>query len=156
MKKLALIMFAIVFASSVNAQSDLYFKIGTFLQKAYPEIITSNKLIAINIWNVDNLESRESNKSFEKAYKIYEYAKLKGGSRGFISILINKDNLSNIASIAILKDGIKKSLSLKIDELEALKNADFLNIVFDSDGKVVYKNLPSSKVFESVNQLITR
>ena len=140
----------------VNAQTDLYIKIRQLIHDAQPEIITDNKLIAFNSWSSDNTESREANKGFEKVYKIYEYARLKGGLKGVVVITVNRDPLSSMAAITLKKDGIVKLVSVNAADIKDLPLATGKNIVFDSDGKEVYRDLEPSKIFTSFNQLITR
>ena len=96
------------------------------------------------------------NKAFEKVANTYEFAHLKGGLKGIVVLLINKDNLSSLANISLSKDGIKKSINLKLSDLKQ-HNSDLpSNIIFDSNGKIIYNNLEAINVFEKINQLITR
>ena len=94
---------------------------------------------------MENQESREANKSFEKTYSVYEYAHLKGGSKGLIVISFNKENLSSTAVITYNKDGISKIIPFKLSDLESLDESTS-NLVFDSAGNEIYKNL-SLKIF---------
>jgi hypothetical protein len=84
-------------------------------------------------------------------YKIYEFAKLKGGLKGLVCVIINKEG--DAASIILNKDGATKLIQL--NNLDVPSNT-VSNFVFDENGKEVYKNIPSGKIFESINQLITR
>lgn len=156
MKKLFLIISTFFLSTFLNAQSDLYVKIKKVLQQTHPELVTDNKLIAINIWSVEDANSRETNKSFEKTYTVYEFARLKGGLRGIVFVALNLDNLSSTATITLSKDGVIKSISLKAEDVEGLNSYEIENIVFDSTGNFVYKNLPPSTVFSSIQSLITR
>jgi hypothetical protein len=156
MKKLLLIVSTFFLSTFLNAQSDLYVKIKKALQQTHPELVTDNKLIAINIWSVEDANSRERNKSFEKAYNVYQVARLKGGLRGLVVVTLNLDNLSSTATIALGKDNVVKSVSLKANDVEALNSYGIENIVFDSTGNSVYKNLSASTIFSSIQSLITR
>ena len=140
---------------SCGAQTDVYYNIKKFLALNHPEVTTDNRLIAFNVWSSSDMESREENKSFEKACSVYEYAKLKGGSKGIVVVAVSKDNLSSTAVISFTKDGIHKLISCKMADIEGI-DAVAKNMVFDSQGKEVYKNLPSSEIFNSIHQLITR
>jgi hypothetical protein len=140
----------------MNAQQDLYWQVKKQLEINHPEISDRNRLIAINFWSTSDAESREANRSFEKAYKVYESARLKGGMYGMIAIAVNKEALSSTATITLAKDGISKLLSFKMEDLKPVVTEGLKNIVFDSDGNAVYRNLPPDKIFSSVNQLITR
>ena len=147
----------------MNAQSNLYNKLNSYLSTQTKEK-TQNRLIAINVWSVNDKNSRDLNIEFEKAYKTYDYAKLKGGNGGIIVLNINIDNKninsSSNAAIILKKDGITKTISIPNDNLDILKeiadkNSGY-NIVFDENGKVVYENLVVGTVFDSIHKLITR
>ena len=156
MRKILFIFCLTTLYAFVHAQSDLYLKIITIISKTNPEIITTNKLIAYNVWSVSNGESREANKSFEKVYKTYEYAKLKGGLKGIVVVAINKDDLSTTANITYNKDGITKMISLKLEDFKGIESGLTTNAVFDSKGNEIYENLGASQIFNSINKLVTR
>ncbi len=156
MKKLLLFFALASLYQFSKAQTDLYFKVRDVLQQQHPEINFEGKLIAVNIWGLDNPESKDANKGFDKAAKVYELAKLKGGPKGFVAVAVNTDNLTSVADIAFKKDNLIKILSVKLEELQVLQDAGFSNVVFDSNGSVVYKDLKSDLVFSSINNLITR
>ena len=155
MKKLLLSFIFIFPGLFSNAQTNLYQNIKKLLTETHPEIITENRLIAFNTWSLDNAESRECNKSFEKTYGVYEHAHLKGGSKGIIVVAFNKDNLSSDAVITFTKDGITKIISYKFVDLESL-DSNIQNAVFDSNGNEIYRNLSAQNVYNSINHLITR
>ncbi|MDP1802877.1 MAG: hypothetical protein Q8L81_16060 [Bacteroidota bacterium] len=150
MRKLALLCLFIAFNSFLSAQSDLYVKVKKAMQEDHPEINLENHLVAVNIWSANNQESREANKQFNKNYSIYEFAKLKGGLKGLICVSINKEGES--AAVLLSKDGATKLIQLNSVEVTATPS----NFVFDDQGKEIYKNIPSEKIFESINKLITR
>ena len=57
--------------------------------------------------------------------------------------------------------GTSRDVQAAATKLIQLNNLDVpsntvSNFVFDENGKEVYKNIPSGKIFESINQLITR
>jgi hypothetical protein len=155
MKKLLFtgLFFTTVF---INAQQDLYWQVKKLLEINHPEISDRNRLIAVNFWSTSDAESREANKNFEKAFKTYESARLKGGLFGIIAVTVNKEALSSMATITLSKDGISKLISFKMDDLKPVVTGDLKNVIFDSNGNAVYSNLPPDKIFSSVNQLITR
>ena len=149
MKKIITIAF-LVLIFKTNAQTDLFEKIKNTMKIEHPEIKLDNKLISINIWNSSNQDSRDANKQFNKAYSVYEFAKLKGGLKGIICVTINK--LQENASIILTKDGATKIIVINTIKVEESLN----NIVFDQQGNEVYKNIATDKIFESINKLITR
>jgi hypothetical protein len=150
-----LLTITLLFCLSSKAQNDTYARLKNIIRQTHPEIITDDKLLAFNVWSVNEPESREANKSFDKVNTVYEYARLKGGLRGVVIVAINKDNLSGMATVAYTRDGIHKLISLPAADLEGMDLSNS-NMVFDSSGNEVYRNLPSSQVFSSFNQLITR
>lgn len=142
-----------------NAQSDLYNKLNSFLTNQTKEIV-ANRMIAINVWSSSDKTSREINAEFEKVFNTYDYAKLKGGSRGIIVLNINLDQDAVNSNITAKKDGVTRSITIPSDNSEILKELKDkptgYNIVFDSSGNVVYEYLTSGNVFNSIHQLITR
>lgn len=156
MKKNIFVGFIIVYTSLLTAQSNLNFEVKNLIYSQYPNINTENTLIAINFWSVTDSKSRDLNKAFEKVANTYQFAHLKGGLKGIVVLLINNENLSSTANITLSKDGIKKSINIKSSDLKQDISELPLNIIFDSEGKIIYKNLNASDVFEKINQLITR
>jgi len=107
----------------------------------------------VNIWSADNVASREANLQLNKAYSAYEFARLKGGAKGMIGVLLSADNDTKGESIILSKDKVLKPITLKNNndlELQGLSN-----IIFDSNGDVINKNI-TSDIFEKIHQLITR
>ena len=156
MKKNIFTGFIILNTFLLSAQSNLNFEVKNLIYSNYPNTNIENTLLAINFWSVSDSRSRDLNKAFEKVANTYEFAHLKGGLKGIVVLLVNKDNLSSLANISLSKDGIKKSINLKLADLKQ-HNSDLpSNIIFDSNGKIIYDNLEAINVFEKINQLITR
>ena len=156
MKKNIFTGFIILNTFLLSAQSNLNFEVKNLIYSNYPNTNIENTLLAINFWSVSDSKSRDLNKAFEKVANTYEFAHLKGGLKGIVVLLINKDNLSSLANISLSKDGIKKSINLKLSDLKQ-HNSDLpSNIIFDSNGKIIYDNLDAINVYEKINQLITR
>ncbi len=151
MKKLATIVL-LVFMVKANAQLSLFVKIKNQLKIEHPEISLENKLIAVNVWTSADKNSCDANKQFNKAFNIYEFAKLKGGVKGIICVTINK--LNETATIILMKDSANKLIQINNINLNDISNVT--NSVFDAQGNEVYKNLATDKIFESINKLITR
>lgn len=140
--------------SFTKAQTGLFNKVKLLLQQTHPEIALDNKLIAINVWQLSDMRSRELNKDFEKAAQVYQVAKLKGGTKGLIVVCVNRDHLTAEAVVAMSKDGIVRSVSLSLDELS--EAAAIKNIVFDMYGNEVYADLENGQAYPSIQKLITR
>jgi hypothetical protein len=155
MKKTVALLFLTSLFFGGYSQTSVYQNLKTLLQETHPEINTTDKLIAYNIWSVNDAESREANKGFEKAYKVYESALLKGGKKGIIMVSFNKENLTSDAVITYTKDGIVKVIPYKISET-TLSEAPISNAVYDSTGNEVYKNLSADKIYTAIKHLITR
>ena len=151
MKKIITLLF-LTFMLKANSQSDLYTKIKNQLKSEHSEINLENKLIAVSFWSANDLTSRDANKQFNKVYTTYEFAKLKGGLKGIICITINKT--SENATIGLAKDGVNKLIPINNVDLNDV--GTLTNIVYDTQGNEVYKNIAPEKIFESINKLITR
>lgn len=158
-KKVSLIIAVMIISLVSNAQSDLYTKLSSFISNQTKES-TTNRLIAINVWSVNDNNSRKLNTEFEEVYKTFEYAKLKGGVQGIIIMDINFENDVVNADITLQKDGIKKLIKVSVDNTEIVnhlkgKPAGY-NVVFDCKGNLIYENLAPGNVFNSIQKLITR
>lgn len=145
--------------SGLKSQSDLYSKLNSFVSNQTKEKV-ENRLIAVNIWSVNDKSSRDLNIEFEEAYKTFEYAKLKGGNKGIIVLNVNLDSDPINADITLQKDGVTKLIKVSSDNTEIInslkgKNAGY-NVVFDNKGNLVYENLKQGTVFTNVQKLITR
>lgn len=134
-----------------KSQVSLYKQIKDAISAENPKINFDEKLIALNVWQASDVESRNANKEFDKVYKIYEFAKLKGGLRGVV--VANVNLMDQTASILLKKDGIEKLITISINsnELEGKKN-----LIFNSNGDKIFENIESTQVFKTFNNLITR
>lgn len=142
-----------------NAQTSLYSKLNAFIDNQTKEVV-SKRLIAINIWSVNNKSSRLINDEFDEVYKSFEYAKLKGGNKGIIVLNINLESDPVNTDITLEKDGITKAIKVSSDNSDIInllkeKPAGY-NIVFDENGNVVYENLSQGTVFSAIQKLIIR
>ena len=141
---------------SAKAQQPSYNELLSIVQSKLPSLDVYNKIVVINVWSATNNDSRETNKEFDKAYKLWEFAKLKNGNKGVVIISCNVDDATT-ANIATTKDGIKQLINLNKADYSFLNNLTAnTNIVYDNTGAKVYENLSSDKIFNSFNQLITR
>lgn len=146
------VLFLLLLVSFLGkAQVNLFKQIKEAIALENPKINFDEKLLALNVWQASDSESREANKEFERMYKIYEFAKLKGGLKGVVVAQLNISD--ETASIILNKDGIVKLIPIKMDigELKSRKN-----VVFNSNGDLVYENLQSQTIFKSFLNLITR
>lgn len=163
MKKLILIPFLLL-SFVIHSQTFDYTAIRKVISETYPEIDFSNKLLAISIWNSTDKTSREMNTEFHRAYTVYKDAKLSGGLKGVVFISISNDTDEMNFKIAEKKDAFSfpftlcdfqsYNLNSKISKMKLDKS--ITNVVFDSDGKLIYTNLQTEAIFKSFNALITR
>jgi hypothetical protein len=151
MKK-SFLLFFILLSSVVTAQDNLYKKIKERLKAEHPEIKTENKLLVVNFWSIEDANSREANVQMNKAYTAYEYAKLKGGLKGMIGVMISLNEEISLNDITIGKDKVTKNISMVSSGLDA---GNHKCIVYDSNGNVV-KESAGTELFKEINQLITR
>jgi hypothetical protein len=142
-----------------KAQTELYSKLNSFITNNTKEK-TAQRLIAVNVWSVNDKDSRDKNIQFEEAFKVYSNAKLKGGNKGIIVLNINMDKDQVLSDITLRKDGVTKTHRIPFDYssiIEVLKDkAPGYNAVFDENGNLVYENLDKDSVFSSIQKLITR
>jgi len=157
MKPVYLILSLFLLGSNLKAQtSDFFQEVKNLLNVSHPDLDLNEKLIAINLWSVNDKNSREHNKAFEKVCSTYAYSKLQGGRKGVVVLLFNKENLDEFSIITMGKDGVKCSLSFKVSDLKNAAQLPSKNIVFNAGGEVVYTNLSSELIFSSFQSLITR
>ncbi len=151
MKNITIITLLFI-AGKIYSQENLYQKIREKIKKEHPEMQVENKLIVVNIWSVNDQASRNANIQINKAHTSYEFARLKGGSKGMVGVLLCTDNDLKSETIILNKDKVAKSVLLTNDGLDL---GGVSNIIFDSDGNVINKNM-STDIFEKIHQLITR
>jgi len=150
--------FALLFLSnSIRSQNEQLFKgLKQTLQTRHPEVQLEDKLIAVNFWSVSDESSRKANASFEKACSTYSVAKLKGGKKGLVVILINKDDLDDLSVISLNKEGITCCYSFKLSDLQKQSLGEPGNLVFNANGDLLFSNLNPEQIFPSIHSLITR
>ena len=163
MKKLVLL--PLLFLSFVmHSQMIDYTAIRKVISETYPEIDFSNKLLAISVWNSTDKTSRDMNAELHKTYTVYKDAKLSGGLKGVVLISISSDTDEMNFKIAEKKDALHfpftlcdfKSYNLNSKLSQMKLNKNMTNVVFDSNGNLIYTNLQTEAIFKSFNTLITR
>lgn len=145
-KKTLIIAFSFL-VSLCSAQQDIYKEVSAFIKQHHPELIMQSKLLVINFAN-DKAYS-----SLEKTATVYGTAKLKGGRNGVVCVTIVKDT---DAEIALNKQGYKNMQVISASQLGAMESKGIDNITFNSNGDVVFQGLEPNKIYEAINQLITR
>jgi hypothetical protein len=152
-KKTCLILTFLI-AGTLYSQENLYLQIKEQVKVQHPGLHTANKLMIVNVWSVNDAQSRQANIQINKAIAVYEGAKLKGGPRGVAGVLLCKDEDSQMATIALGKDEISKAKTLHMKSHLALDQIS--NIIFDANGNEVARNIQPENIYDTIHQLITR
>ena len=142
--------------SSVFSQSNTFSQLKNKIHEKYPDLSLEDHIIAVNYWTVDDEQSRKNSVAFEKTVKVYHGAILKGGREGMIVISINGDNLNPEATIVLNKENIKLSFPFTAEETANIIPGKWCNVVYDSRGIELYRNLQDTQVFPSILNLVTR
>jgi hypothetical protein len=153
MRRLLLIAMILFCFKTITSQENLSESVYSHALKHSSGIDLQNKIIVVNIWSTTNTESRNCNKAISKTMQMYQYAKLKGGTKGIVTFDICLDDLLNAAQIIRAKDEVTNSILLSNEQNLQLKESNF---VFDSFGKLIFQNIPAASINESIHQLITR
>jgi hypothetical protein len=158
--KLPVILFLFVLSSGIKSQVNNGLEIRNKAMFAVSDINLENKILFINVWKSDNLESRENNKEFTRVSKIYEQAKLKNGLKGVCYINISLDD-PTMWRISLKKDSIDTKYSFenssgKYNSLTELFDNKTGNIVIGSNGEVLGNNIKKEDCFILFRSLITR
>lgn len=160
MKKIIFLLSWFVF-STINLQSQTsdYNVLTSYIQ-THTKLSTENKIIAVNFWSANNKPSRDANVDLKSTCDVFKNAKLKGGSKGMIAIVICLDNDDVAADITLKKDGVHQIITINASELSQTsllsKKTEGNNVIFDSNGVVVNENFSTTTFFESIRNLITR
>jgi hypothetical protein len=159
MKKISLLILFVSIMIQMRSQTAEYFSLLSYIQ-THTKQSTENRLIAVSVWSPSDRNSRDINSQLSEACYVYQNAKLKGGNKGMLGVLICSDNDEVTANIAIKKDGIKNVIVVNSSQLnsfpELSKKPSSYNAVYDMNGKMIYENLASNSVFDSIRNLITR
>ncbi len=149
MKNFILLLF-FAFQMPLFSQSELVSKLKNVSKDKNPASSIENKLILFAISSDDN---KLFNEQFEKTISTYKVAKLKGGFNGVAGFIVVK---TTNEKIAIEKSGVKNALVILESELSETVSPEIKNIVFNSNGEIIYQNLNQDNLFKSIHQLITR
>ncbi|MFN7910659.1 MAG: hypothetical protein ACK5QC_02475 [Bacteroidota bacterium] len=163
MIKKSLLLFAIFTILSVRGQTSQYDLAVSLIKRVDKSANLENKMILISFWTINDADSRERNKEMERVSKIYEKAKLKGGSAGvyFYNFCIDEDQLKY--KISLKRDSINSSSSYieNKEEFNIINSTFELNtqpnvFIFDSKGNMISKGFAKKDVFTQLLNQITR
>jgi hypothetical protein len=141
----------LLFAGYIGAQTERVGKIKEMLQGQFPALVLEDKLLFVasevngKTYSIDELSE------LNRTAGVYEFAKLKGGSKGLICVLIVKDSSREIE---LNKNGISKVLKLKIPQGNPIELEK--PVFVQADGSEKIQALDEVKIFKTVNALITR
>jgi hypothetical protein len=121
----------------------------------------ANKILFINIWRSDDMESRENNKEFLRVSNIYSQAKLKHGSAGvaFINICIDHELYTWVMSTKKDETTSKFSLENSTDKYKALVkyfDGKTGSVVIGNDGTTLARDIKKDDCFPLFRSFITR
>ena len=160
MNKKYLYSFAITVLLSVTnllqAQDGLFKEILQSLKKEYPQAVWDQKLLVVSIWEINDLNSRDMNKTLNKTTNTYRVAKLKGGLKGMIWVCVAASGETAEVNITLQKDGVTSCISFPLRQISGFDLPIGANRVYNSAGELIYQNVPTDKFFESIHSLITR
>lgn len=148
-----LIMVCLLITGYNHAQEEMYSKLVEQLQKSQPDLVLNDKVLVVNFTNKNGMVDKAVTKELERIASVYEHAKLKGGKKGLICIEV----INNVqAEIQMNKDGFVKTQKVMLSDLNLSASISYNNVMFNSEGEVVYENIKTDSIFGSVNKLITR
>ena len=158
-KTIFLLFWFILLTIDLQSQNSNYNSIVSYIQKHTKEN-TQNRIIAVNIWSASDKNSRDANIDLNNTGTVFNHAKLKGGDKGVIGVVICLDNDDITSNITLKKDGVTNLIVIHASELSSLqelgKKSSSYNIIFDSNGNVIFENLAANSIFNSIRNLITR
>jgi hypothetical protein len=159
MKKVSFLVLFIAFINVLNSQTSEYFSLVSYIQDHLQQN-TQNRLIAVSVWTPSDKNSRDVNSQLNEACYVFQNAKLKGGNKGIIGLIICNDADEVSANIILKKDNISNLIVVNASQLssfpELSKKPSSYNAVYNMNGEKVYENLQSNTVFDSIRNLITR
>jgi len=149
--KLVLLLFFV--ASYLGAQQDIYKTVFETLTKNSPELILGNKVLVVSFNDNEAEINKAEATDLEKTANVFQGAKLSGGKKGVVCVSI----VPNVSlKIMLDKEGYKKTVKLLKSDLGDVDVSNIKNITFSSTGEIIYENIETSKIYESIQKLITR
>jgi hypothetical protein len=168
LKTLTFFMFILLLRSVETAAQESkisdFGKITMHLQKNFPNVDFTDKLILVSFWNSENAESRMDNRELFHSWNIYKAALLKNGKKGVVFYTISTDKNKLQWELACKKDNLDKVINFcdfNGTDSEIVKELNLKtiphNVLYDSNGKVVAMDMKTQDgVFNTFLQQITR
>lgn len=149
MKKIITLLFLFCF-SKQYAQSEISKQVKEALNQKYADLVLDNKLLVVNhASSLTDATQQKVNSELEKTENVYQNAKLKGGKKGVVCVMIVDNTDQEIA----FKKSVKNCYLIKVNDIALTPSK---TIIIDSEGTVVFENVDASKIYNSVQSLITR
>ncbi len=149
MKKIAVILFILLGLRAFSQQGIYQQVMSKLSEQTGVTVQTNQKILALCAYNGND----ELVKEIEKTFTVYEHSKLKGGSKGFLAVMVVENAEQKIK---LEKLGYKKTIKLLRSDLENFNSEKFDNLFFDSSGSLIMRDKKESEFFKSVQGLITR
>src|SRR5688572_20393995 len=148
----------LMFCNSVKAQADPGSEIRNLTVNLVSDLDLTNKILFINVWRSDDLDSRENNIEFLRVSNIYTQAKLKNGSAGvaFVNICLDPELYNWVVSTKKDETVSKYSLENSTEKYNSLaryfdgKPGSF---VIGADGSTLAKDLNKDNCFNLFKSL---
>jgi hypothetical protein len=152
MKKL-LVLLMLLFIGNTKAQESLRSKLNLILNQKYNEVITDNKLLLLHSAsaNLDQTENN-TNEELERTAKVYANAKLKGGKKGLVCVVIAE----NTDQVIALKKTLKYCYVINKADVEKIDLKERSTMIIDSEGNISNDQIQSNAIYSTVQSLITR
>jgi chromosome condensin MukBEF MukE localization factor len=149
MKKTLTLFILMCFGKHI-AQSEIAKQVRQVLNQRYTDLIIENKLLVINhATSHSDIDQQKVNFELEKTATVFQNAKLKGGSKGVICVILVDDIKREIA----FKKGIKNTYFIYSGEVKIPASK---TLIIDSEGTVILNSVEPSEIYSFVHSLITR
>lgn len=155
-RTILLSVLCLLFVKGNSQKSATHASLLELIQIQFPQIDASDKIVSVTVWRPYDEESRSCAKAFEHCYDTFKDARLKGGKKGFISVILVKDRVEANSIALLKKDGIQHAVVYSLVDAGDPALFEFKNAVFDSSGEMLFRNILNESIFNSVQSLITR
>lgn len=152
MKKLFLLFIVFCFGT-IKAQDALRNNINLVLSQKYNDINTTNKLLLVHrVSSAQEQSKNDITSELEKTTKVYANAKLKGGAKGMICVVIAE----NTNQVIALKKSLNHCQVISADDLENANLKENTTMIIDNNGNVTHDHVQANSIYSTIHSLITR
>lgn len=146
--------------TAFKSQDAIYQGTIKHIQRDYPAYLSSDKLLLLKLISEEpDGEELEGLKELNRTLEVFKYARLKGGERGAIGVLVCKGSPAELRNI-LKRHGIHEPLLLFCSyedwnkDYASIRNKGYF--LFDKRGLVLHAELPSTELFNTLHNRITR